>query len=95
MQSVIVYGKSVCPNCDTAKQLLESKSIEFTYIDLEQDMTSFFKFRGLGIREVPVIEVDGELVNLADLRKLLASQIICNYKQIHYNRYNYPGIKKK
>lgn len=74
MQSVIVYGKSVCPNCDATKQLLESKNIEFTYIDLEQDMTSFFKFRGLGIREVPVIEVDGELVNMADLRKLLANQ---------------------
>lgn len=72
MQNVIVYGKSVCPNCDQAKQLLESKNIEFTYVDLEQDMTSFFKFRDLGIREVPVIEVDGELVNLADLRKLLA-----------------------
>lgn len=73
MQSVIVYGKSVCPNCNTAKQLLKSKSIEFTYIDLEQDMTSFFKFRGLGIREVPVIEVDGELLNLAGLRKLLVN----------------------
>lgn len=73
MQNVIVYGKSVCPNCDQAKQLLESKGIEFTYVDLEQDMTKFFEFRGLGIREVPVIEVDGELVNLAGLRKLLAS----------------------
>ena len=73
MQSVIVYGKSVCPNCGMAKQLLESKGIEFTYIELEQDMTKFFEFRGLGIREVPVIEVDGELVNLASLRKLLAS----------------------
>lgn len=73
MQNVIVYGKSVCPNCDTVKQLLESKGIEFTYVDLEQDMTSFFKFRGLGILEVPVIEVDGELLNLADLRKLSAN----------------------
>jgi glutaredoxin len=73
MQNVIVYSKPVCPNCDQAKQLLESKGIEFTYVDLEQDMTSFFKFRGLGIREVPVIEVDGELVNLASLRKLLAN----------------------
>lgn len=57
MQNVIVYSKPVCPNCDQAKQLLESKGNEFTYIDLGQDMTSFFKFRGLGIREVPVIEV--------------------------------------
>ena len=27
--NIIVYSKSACPNCDTAKQLLDSKGLDF------------------------------------------------------------------
>lgn len=34
--NVIIYTKSNCPNCVTAKQLLKSKQIKYTEIDVEE-----------------------------------------------------------
>lgn len=51
-----VYGKPNCPYCDRAKDLLESKGIEYKYIDVTQnpDALRFIK-EEMGMRTVPQI----------------------------------------
>lgn len=35
--SITIYGKSNCPSCDTAKQILTSKGVEYEYKQLDVD----------------------------------------------------------
>lgn len=37
MKEVVVYGKPNCPNCNTVKNILNARSIEFDYIDVTED----------------------------------------------------------
>ena len=37
MKTVTIYTKDYCPYCRAAKQLLHSKGVEFTEIDVEFD----------------------------------------------------------
>ena len=41
---ITVYTKSGCPNCVTAKQLLKSKGLEFTEMNLD-DVDKFVEFQ--------------------------------------------------
>jgi len=50
-----VYGKSNCPNCVKAKDLLDSKGLSFEYVNLEEDTKSLEMVKGLGFRSVPVV----------------------------------------
>jgi len=36
--NIVVYTKSGCPNCTTAKRLLDSKGIGYTEFDVETDI---------------------------------------------------------
>ena len=53
--NVVVYTKSGCPNCVTAKRLLDSKGIGYTEMDAEA-MTHAERERLFGgIRQLPQI----------------------------------------
>jgi glutaredoxin 3 len=56
---MIVYSKTVCPYCVQAKSLLKSKGIEFTEINIEEDMIGREFLMEQGLRSVPQI-YDGE-----------------------------------
>jgi glutaredoxin 3 len=56
---MIVYSKTVCPYCVQAKSLLKSKGIEFTEINIEEDMIGREFLIEQGLRSVPQI-YDGE-----------------------------------
>jgi glutaredoxin 3 len=56
---MIVYSKTVCPYCVQAKSLLKSKGIEFTEINIEEDLTGREFLVEQGLRSVPQI-YDGE-----------------------------------
>ena len=69
----IIYSKENCPRCDTAKQLLERKGIEYEVkmagVDYDVD-----DLRKLGVRMLPYIEQvlpeGGDVVgSLEDLMK--------------------------
>ena len=34
--NIVLYSKANCPNCTTAKQLLKSKGLEYTEIEIER-----------------------------------------------------------
>lgn len=56
-----IYSKSNCPHCDSAKQFLESKGIEFEVVDIEKDSEAREFMIGEGHRSVPQIYNNDEL----------------------------------
>jgi glutaredoxin 3 len=36
--NIVIYTKTNCPNCTTAKRLLDSKSLDYTAYDVETDI---------------------------------------------------------
>lgn len=57
---MIVYSKTVCPYCVQAKNLLDSKGIEYTEINIESDGIGREFLVEKGLRSVPQI-FQGEL----------------------------------
>jgi glutaredoxin len=50
-----VYSKNNCPFCVQAKQLLESKGVEYTEINIEHDTDARQLLVDKGLRSVPQI----------------------------------------
>jgi glutaredoxin 3 len=59
---ITVYSKNNCPFCDRAKALLESKSIPFTLVKLEDEPTAREFLVNQGLRSVPQIFNEGVLL---------------------------------
>lgn len=57
-----VYGKPSCPNCDIAKNLLESKGEQFEYLDVTKDSAALMYVKGLGAKSVPVVLKDDKYI---------------------------------
>ena len=57
-----VYSKNNCPYCDRAKQLLESKGVTYTEINVEHDPESRQMLVDKGLRSVPQIFHGYELI---------------------------------
>ena len=57
-----VYSKNNCPFCVQAKRLLESKSVPYNEINIEDDPDSRQMLLDKGLRSVPQIFVGEELV---------------------------------
>ena len=50
-----VYSKNNCPFCVQAKQLLESKGVEYTEVNIEHDTDARQMLVDKGLRSVPQI----------------------------------------
>ncbi|MBL0729841.1 glutaredoxin domain-containing protein [Piscinibacter sp. HJYY11] len=72
--NIVVYSKSACPQCDQAKMLLKTKSIDFTEvkIDDEAERLAFFEKCGPSVRQMPQIFINEQRVGgLAGLQAAL------------------------
>lgn len=71
--NITVYGKSGCPNCTTAKQLLKSKGLEYEEISAESAAAMFELLRHYPeARQMPQIFINGQRVGgLAGLQAAL------------------------
>jgi glutaredoxin 3 len=72
--NVVVYTKSGCPNCVTAKRLLDSKGIGYNDIDVEiwPDVRESFMLIYPEVRQMPQIFIEGQRVGgLAGLQAAL------------------------
>ena len=59
---ITVYSKDNCPFCDRAKQLLESKDVPYTEVNIEKDPESRQMLVDKGLRSVPQIFHGYELI---------------------------------
>ena len=57
-----IYSKNNCPFCDRAKQLLESKGVNYTEINIEREPEARQLLVDKGLRSVPQIFHGYELI---------------------------------
>lgn len=68
---VIIYSTPTCVYCNTLKEYLNSKSIEFKEIDVSKDDKELEKMVAIsGQMGVPVIDIDGNVVIGFDRQKV-------------------------
>ncbi len=68
MAKVIVYSKSYCPFCKRVKELFNSKGIEFSVIDVENDEEKQKEMieKAGGKTTVPQVFIDGKHIGGCD-----------------------------
>lgn len=59
MQSIILYSTG-CPRCDVLKDKLDTKAISYSVNNSVDEMTE------LGISEVPVLSINGQLLKFKE-----------------------------
>jgi len=71
--NVVVYTKSGCPNCVTAKRLLDSKGVGFEEFNTDEPVwLESLKVRYPEVRQMPQIFIQGQRVGgLAGLQAAL------------------------
>ena len=71
---IVVYSKSACPQCDSAKKLLASRGLPFeeVRIDDEAERLAFYEKCGPSVRQMPQIFINDQRVGgLAGLQAAL------------------------
>ena len=70
---IVIYTKSNCQNCVSAKQLIKRHDFEFTEYSMDDSEVSHnFEIKYPGIRQMPQIWIDSQHVGgLAGLRAAL------------------------
>lgn len=71
--NIIVYTKDQCPNCTTAKQILDAKQLDFIERNIDEDQwRDVFTRQYPDVRQMPQIFIDGQRVGgLAGLQGAL------------------------
>jgi glutaredoxin 3 len=72
---IVVYSKSACPQCDTAKMLLKSRGLAFDEIPLEDEAQrqAFYERCGPSVRQMPQVFINDQRVGgVAGLQAALA-----------------------
>ncbi|WAC73443.1 glutaredoxin [Roseateles sp. SL47] len=61
---IVVYSKSACPQCDTAKMLLKSRSLTYEEIkiDDEAERLAFYEKCGPSVRQMPQVFINDQRV---------------------------------
>ncbi len=74
--AITIYSTNWCGFCKMAKQYFDSKSVEFTEKNIEEDTEAYkevmTKLNG-DFRGVPVIDIDGEIILGFDRPKIDAA----------------------
>jgi len=71
-KTVKVFTTPVCPYCYTVKEFLKEKGIKFQDIDISKDEKAREELiQKTGKMEVPVLEIEGELVIGFDKTKIV------------------------
>lgn len=50
-----VYSKPACVQCDMTKKMLDKNGIEYTVIDITEDVQAYDKIVSMGFMSVPVV----------------------------------------
>ncbi len=72
---IVIYSKSACPQCDSAKMLLKARSMPFEEIkiDDEAERLAFFQKCAPSVRQMPQVFINDQRVGgLAGLQAALA-----------------------
>ena len=61
---IVVYSKSACPQCDTAKMLLKQRDLAFEEIRIDDEAArlAFFAQCGPSVRQMPQVFINDQRV---------------------------------
>ena len=61
---IVVYSKSACPQCESVKMLLKTRSLPFEEIriDDEAQRLAFYEKCGPAVRQMPQVFINGQRV---------------------------------
>lgn len=79
MKKVIVYTSNTCPYCNSAKEYLNDKGVDYEERNISQNKEARIELTKRGIRSVPTIIIGDEVVvgfDPAKLDKLLDFTVI-------------------
>jgi len=69
---ITIYSTPTCTYCDKAKDFLKENNIEFTEVDVQNDLVAREEMiEKSGVRAVPVIDVDGQILTGFDKGQLV------------------------
>ena len=69
---VKVFSTPACPYCHTLKEFLKDRDVSFEDIDVSKDEKSRdYMIEKTGKMEVPIVEIDGEIVEGFDKNKIV------------------------
>lgn len=60
--SITIYGREGCEYCKKSQSLLDKKSYIYEYLDVTKDKEALSFVKGIGMKTVPVIVIDGEII---------------------------------
>ena len=72
-----IYGKTGCATCIQAKQLLETKGLEYEYVllGLNYSLDEFYNVAPKTHRTFPMVTKDGKYIGgLVELKEVLATK---------------------
>lgn len=74
-----IYGTAQCPNCNTAKRLMEANGLTYEYVDLKAVGKTAAEVTGdPGCRSVPQIFIEGKLIGGLDKLQVFLSGLSSN-----------------
>lgn len=71
---IVVYSKSACPQCDSVKKILQSRSLQFEEIKLDDEAQrlEFYAKCGPSVRQMPQVFINDQRVGgLAGVQQAL------------------------
>lgn len=70
---VVLYATDWCPYCRQARALLAEKGVAYTEYDIEKSPEGKRLYDALGVKGVPVLDVNGTVVRGFDRGAILAA----------------------
>lgn len=53
--TITVYSKPRCPQCDATYRVLDKQGVEYTSVDVSEDLDALEFIKGLGHQQAPVV----------------------------------------
>ena len=58
MKKVTVYTKPACVQCDMTKKMIDKNNIEYSTVDITEDISAFEMIKSMGFMSAPVVITD-------------------------------------
>ena len=73
--NVAIYGSRTCGDTTRAMQLFEQQSVQYEFKDLDEspELNDYVKDLNNGVREIPVIQIDNQILINPSHADLLAA----------------------
>lgn len=70
--NIVVYTSPSCGRCKYLKAKMQRKNVEYTEIDIDSiDDVKRKQFEDLHLMELPIVEIDGKILNFTEANTVI------------------------